>query len=1173
MKRNYFKRDQRIEVEEIEGVAAVEAERDAKGERAAEMSTFGRPGAKVLRDTVADLPDEALQAFDRAGWLLVRPSADTRSAIDRGELPAGAVDAGKVIDRGAGRIAIVTRALVVQLDPALDTPQAEAVLAERMLGIVRKLNFAPNLYQVIAGEWEDALEASVDLQDDARFVFAEPEFIEHMPGRAVPTDPDLGDQWQWINDGSNGGTAGADVNIEEAWDRTWGAGVTVAVIDNGFDADHEDLAAGVVTESGYFDNSSNWVQGTAGMPDSNHGTFCAGLVGARRNNGNGGVGAAPDCNLMLLACLVDQVGTQATLARAVAYAVDMTNEVAGANLANGPDILACSLGPAGAVWDLETVLDMALDTAPNGRQGLGLPIFWAASNSNNVDVTQDEVVSHPNVIAVVRSDRNDQEDNAARGDTVELIAPGVDVYSTESGDGYGTDTGNSYATPCAAGCAALALSVNTGLTGAELRQIMRDTADQIGGVVYDATGHNDDYGFGRVNADAAVHRAARRVTLLTSSLVFNDIPEGELAARAVAWEGFGFDDLTFEVVSGPSGPFALLDGSSTVLPAPGVGIGGKAQIWFTYTGTTAGATDSGSVTVRCVETSEQWVVPISANTIQRPTVGVCLVLDKSGSMSADAGDGRDRVEVLREAAQTFVEVAYPDTGLGIVRFDHDATAVMNVIDAGPEIFGPGRVQATGAITSHSPNPMGTTSIGDGVETAAGLLGAVSAAYDETAMIVLTDGQENAPKFIADVADSINDRTFAIGLGEPSVINPAALTALTDNTGGYVVMTGNISSDEYFTLTKYYLQILAGVTNQEIVLDPEGHVKPADTIEIPFDLNRGDSGADVILMCPAPDVMRFDLVTPSGAVIGQGAMPAGSRYIAGKAVGYYRLTLPVVVGGVAAGVGRWRVRLHCDRHRFNEWLQKLEGSDIDAFEHAARHGLRYAIEVHARSSIRMQAALAQKGTGLGEEMHLTARLTEIGLPLAGRAEVVAELSGPQGDAVIPLDEVQPGMFRASVPGDVHGLYAFRILARGKTRRGERFMRERSFTGSIYVPRPPKQEGEPDRPGGGDAPSDDCKKHLQLLHAVIGKYEVVRKPLYEALRREGVNPENVMRCLAQVAMVGRPTSGGLADLGELVVNRPPILWSDIFDALDRPTTGNLRPISREAETLARLLRSIG
>ena len=126
-----------------------------------------------------------------------------------------------------------------------------------------------------------------------------------------------------------------------------------------------------------------------------------------------------------------------------------------------------------------------------------MAIFWAASNGNNVDVMQDEVVSHADVIAVVRSNNRDLEDNAARGAEVELIAPGVNVFSTSGNGGYRFATGTSLplrplraAQPCAVG--------EPDLTRDQLRTIMRDTADKIGGAVYDANGHNDDYGFGRV---------------------------------------------------------------------------------------------------------------------------------------------------------------------------------------------------------------------------------------------------------------------------------------------------------------------------------------------------------------------------------------------------------------------------------------------------------------------------------------------------------------------------------------------------------------------------------------------------------------------------------------------------------------------------------------------------
>ena len=160
---------------------------------------------------------------------------------------------------------------------------------------------------------------------------------------------------------------GADVSAEAAWDTTRGAGITVAVIDNGFNAAHEDLQAAVTTTSGAFLSGAGiatFSQADADMPGSDHGTFCAGMVGARQNNGAGGCGAAPESNLMLVACLGDQVGTQVTLARAVAYTADPSTEVTGADPATGADILVSSLGPNGADWDLTAALSTSPSSSP-----------------------------------------------------------------------------------------------------------------------------------------------------------------------------------------------------------------------------------------------------------------------------------------------------------------------------------------------------------------------------------------------------------------------------------------------------------------------------------------------------------------------------------------------------------------------------------------------------------------------------------------------------------------------------------------------------------------------------------------------------------------------------------------------------------------------------------------
>ena len=76
------------------------------------------------------------------------------------------------------------------------------------------------------------------------------------------------------------------------------------------------------------------------------------------------------------------------------------------------------------------------------------------------------------------------------------------------------------------------------------------------------------------------------------------------------------------------------------------------------------------------------------------------------------------------------------------------------------------------------------------------------------LVVLTDGVENSPRFIADVAGDINEFTYAVGLGQPQNISVPALQSISGNNGGYLLVTGAIGTDNRFLLQKYFLQILA-----------------------------------------------------------------------------------------------------------------------------------------------------------------------------------------------------------------------------------------------------------------------------------------------------------------------------------------------------------------------------
>ena len=215
MTRHYFVRDRRVDVEELDGVVALRTRSDAGVERSAAVAQSGEPAEAVIGAVVGA---GVLNAFHRAGWMFVVPNEITRATIDRSEVPEYVDDAGTVVVLPGGQsIGIVTKRLNVQLDPDLTEAQADAVLAERNLALVRHLGFARNLYETVATGWKDAIAASVELHHDSRFVFAEPALIEHIAGRAIPTDPNFGSQWQWSNHGDHAGTVGADVSATCAW--------------------------------------------------------------------------------------------------------------------------------------------------------------------------------------------------------------------------------------------------------------------------------------------------------------------------------------------------------------------------------------------------------------------------------------------------------------------------------------------------------------------------------------------------------------------------------------------------------------------------------------------------------------------------------------------------------------------------------------------------------------------------------------------------------------------------------------------------------------------------------------------------------------------------------------------------------------------------------------------
>ena len=320
-----------------------------------------------------------------------------------------------------------------------------------------------------------------------------------------PNDSSYGTQWALNNTGQSGGTPGADIGAEAAWDiQTGDASVIIAVLDSGTDVFHPDLVANRYENpgdpingldddnNGFVDDYYGWDFGSGNndvTSNSYHGTFVAGVLGARTDNAlgmagvAGGFGAQNGCTY--IPCPVgESFPDGAVLDDAIIYAADQ-----------GALVITMSL-TVGA----SAAIDAAVDYAVNVK---GVFINCAAGNSGGTNS-----VGYPatlaDVVAVASSNRFDAVSGfSSGGPQVWISAPGEDIYSTTLGNSYTTSSGTSFSSPHIAAIAGLMRSANSLLTPADIADILKDTAVDIGAPGYDVRA-----GWGRVDAAAAISQAA-----------------------------------------------------------------------------------------------------------------------------------------------------------------------------------------------------------------------------------------------------------------------------------------------------------------------------------------------------------------------------------------------------------------------------------------------------------------------------------------------------------------------------------------------------------------------------------------------------------------------------------------------------------------------------------------
>ena len=443
--------------------------------------------------------------------------ADVLAAIERLRRDAALAWAAPVYFH-RGERQVFTDALFVGFEPSAAAEARAAAHAAAGAGEVAPLLGFENAFRVrLRRDDPRSVLDLVALYDGAPGVaFAEPEFYFEA-GLAAPNDPLFPSQWALRNTGGyGGGEPGADLGVEAAWDVTTGdPSIVVAIVDEGVDMDHEDLAANVIAGFDTTDQSSSPPGGIPGNAACNdgHGTACAGIAAAVAGNALGVSGVAPSCRLVSVRIGRGNVWTKNDWA---------ANGINAAWQA-GADVISNSWGGGSA----STLVTSAVNAArANGRGGLGSLVFFAAGNGNETSV--DYPANLSNSIAVGATSPCDERKSPSscdgetwwgsnRGSALDLVAPGVLVYTTDvasscaysGGSYFGTFNGTSAATPHVAGAAALVLSVAPSLTATQVQTVLQDTArDLVGNPAEDVPGRDDAMGHGRVDVLAAVLAAA-----------------------------------------------------------------------------------------------------------------------------------------------------------------------------------------------------------------------------------------------------------------------------------------------------------------------------------------------------------------------------------------------------------------------------------------------------------------------------------------------------------------------------------------------------------------------------------------------------------------------------------------------------------------------------------------
>ncbi|KAL3310879.1 Neuroendocrine convertase 2 [Cichlidogyrus casuarinus] len=370
------------------------------------------------------------------------------------------------------------------------------------------------------------------LMDEA----TEPRGVNSLPPQqesileSLKSDPLFDKEWYIHNTGQADGVPGLDLNVLAAWaENVTGRGIVTAIMDDGLDYLHPDLAPNYSPEASY-DFSSNDPYPYPRYTDdwfNSHGTRCAGEISAAAGNGICGVGVAPESKVAGLRMLDQPYMTDLIEAAAMSHARDIV------------DIYSASWGPTddGKTVDgpRNQTMKALVDGVNKGRNGKGAIYVWASGDGGAADDCNCDGYAASMWTVSINSATNDGQtatyDESCASTLASTFSNGKSSFSQDAGVGtvdlYGNCTlhhsGTSAAAPEAAGVFALALEANPDLTWRDMQHLIVLTSKR--NHLYDPTGKhkwtingaglefNHLFGYGVLDAGDMVKVARKWVTV------------------------------------------------------------------------------------------------------------------------------------------------------------------------------------------------------------------------------------------------------------------------------------------------------------------------------------------------------------------------------------------------------------------------------------------------------------------------------------------------------------------------------------------------------------------------------------------------------------------------------------------------------------------------------------